>query len=63
MPAGGVLSRTMIIEHVWGQSFDGATDIVDVYVRHLRNNVDQVYERKLIRTVRGVGNVISKDDV
>jgi len=53
--AGRVLSRTMIIEHVWDQSFDGITNIVDVYVRHLRSKVDDPYERKLIRTVRGVG--------
>ncbi|MGH9935623.1 MAG: response regulator transcription factor [Blastocatellia bacterium] len=60
--AGRVLSRTMIIEHVWDQSFDGATNIVDVYVRHLRNKVDQSYERKLIRTVRGVGYAISDEE-
>ena len=53
--AGRVLSRTMIIDHVWDQSFDGATNIVDVYVRHLRNKVDDGHETKLIRTVRGVG--------
>ena len=53
--AGRVLSRTMIIEHVWDQSFDGVTNIVDVYVRHLRSKVDDPYEQKLIRTVRGVG--------
>jgi heavy metal response regulator len=53
--AGRVLSRTMIIEHVWDQSFDGVTNIVDVYVRHLRNKVDDSYPQKLIRTVRGVG--------
>src|SRR5712672_1528938 len=57
--AGRVLSRTMIIEHVWDQSFDGITTIVDVYVRHLRNKVDDPYEHKLIRTVRGVGYTIS----
>jgi heavy metal response regulator len=57
--AGRVLSRTMIIEHVWDQSFDGITNIVDVYVRHLRNKVDESYEHKLIRTVRGVGYMIS----
>jgi len=45
----------MIIEHVWDQSFDGVTNIVDVYVRHLRNKVDDAYPQKLIRTVRGVG--------
>ena len=57
--AGRVLSRTMIIEHVWDQSFDGITNIVDVYVRHLRNKVDEAHDRKLIRTVRGMGYTIS----
>jgi len=56
--AGRVLSRTMIIEHVWDQSFDGINNIVDVYVRHLRSKVDDPCERKLIRTVRGVGYTI-----
>jgi DNA-binding response OmpR family regulator len=59
--AGRVLSRTMIIEHVWDQSFDGATNIVDVYVKHLRNKVDDPYDTKLIRTVRGVGYSISSE--
>jgi two-component system copper resistance phosphate regulon response regulator CusR len=45
----------MIIEHVWDQSFDGITNIVDVYVRHLRSKVDDGHEGKLIRTVRGAG--------
>ena len=58
--AGRVLSRTMIIEHVWDQSFDGITNIVDVYVRHLRNKVDENHAHKLIRTVRGVGYTISE---
>jgi len=59
--SGRVLSRTMIIDHVWDQSFDGATNIVDVYVRHLRNKVDDGHEAKLIRTVRGVGYKISDE--
>lgn len=59
--AGRVLSRTMIIDHVWDQSFDGATNIVDVYVRHLRSKVDDGHEQKLIRTVRGVGYKISDE--
>jgi two-component system copper resistance phosphate regulon response regulator CusR len=58
--AGRVLSRTMIIEHVWDQSFDGITNIVDVYVRHLRSKVDDPFEHKLIRTIRGVGYTITK---
>ena len=52
---GRVCSRTMIIEHVWDQSFEGLTNIVDVYVRHLRSKVDDPFPIKLIRTVRGVG--------
>ena len=50
-----VFSRTMIIEHVWDQSFEGLTNIVDVYVRHLREKVDDAFSVKLLRTVRGVG--------
>jgi two-component system copper resistance phosphate regulon response regulator CusR len=53
--AGRVLSRTMIIEHVWDQSFEGLTNIVDVYVRQLRKKIDEAHDPKLIRTVRGVG--------
>jgi len=53
--AGRVLTRTMIIEHVWDESFEGLTNIVDVYVRHLREKVDQGHECKLIRTVRYSG--------
>jgi two-component system copper resistance phosphate regulon response regulator CusR len=50
-----VLSRTMIVEHVWDQSFEGLTNIVDVYVRQLRAKVDDPFPTKLIRTVRGAG--------
>jgi DNA-binding response OmpR family regulator len=56
--AGRVLSRNMIIEHVWDQTFDGITNIVDVYIRHLRNKVDDGHEPKLLHTVRGVGYTI-----
>jgi DNA-binding response OmpR family regulator len=59
--AGRVMSRTMITEHVWDESFQGLTNIVDVYVRHLRNKVDDQSSKKLIRTVRGVGYSISDD--
>jgi two-component system copper resistance phosphate regulon response regulator CusR len=51
----------MIIDHVWDQSFDGATNIVDVYVRHLRSKVDNGHVKKLIRTVRGVGYRITDE--
>lgn len=52
--AGRVLSRTMIVEHVWDESFEGLTNIVDVYVRHLRSKVDDISPQKLIHTIRGV---------
>jgi len=61
--AGRVLTRTMIIEHVWDESFEGLTNIVDVYVRHLREKVDETHERKLIRTVRGVGYCLSDEEM
>jgi two-component system copper resistance phosphate regulon response regulator CusR len=60
--AGRVTSRTMIVEHVWDESFQGLTNIVDVYVRHLRSKVDDDNPKKLIRTVRGVGYLVSDDD-
>ncbi len=56
--AGRVLSRNMIIEHVWDESFDGLTNVVDVYIRHLRKKVDDSYDCKLIHTVRGVGYAV-----
>ena len=59
--AGRVLSRTMIIEHVWDESFHGLTNIVDVYVRHLRSKVDESHVKKLIHTVRGAGYCLSDD--
>ncbi len=59
--AGRVLSRTMIVEHVWDESFEGFTNIVDVYVRHLRAKVDDPSELKLIRTVRSVGYAIGEE--
>jgi two-component system copper resistance phosphate regulon response regulator CusR len=59
---GRVLSRTMIMEHVWDDSFEGLTNIVDVYVRHLREKVDQPYRQKLIHTVRGAGYCLSDEE-
>lgn len=56
-----VLSRNMILDHVWDQGFTGATNIVDVYVRHLRDKIDDP-EQRLIRTVRGAGYVIAEEE-
>lgn len=52
---GRPLSRTMIVEHVWDMDYDGLTNIVDVYIRHLRAKIDDRFVSKLIHTVRGIG--------
>ena len=52
---GRVVSKTMIIEHVWGYAFDPMTNVVDVLVSRLRNKIDREFDRKLIQTYRGVG--------
>ena len=55
---GRPLSRTMIVEHVWDMDYDGLTNIVDVYIRHLRGKIDDRFAVKLIQTVRGIGYMI-----
>ncbi len=62
MNAGRVLSRTMILENVWGQSFDGLTNVVEVYIRYLRNKIDKGFEKKLIRNMRGVGYILGDEE-
>ncbi|MGH9466653.1 MAG: response regulator transcription factor [Terriglobales bacterium] len=49
------VTRAMIIEHVWNLGFDSATNVVDVYINYLRAKVDDGFDSKLIRTIRGVG--------
>jgi DNA-binding response OmpR family regulator len=58
---GQVLSRARLIEHVWDMNYTGSTNIVDVYVGHLRVKLEQPFGRPLIRTVRGVGFVLDPD--
>ncbi len=60
---GRVLSRSMIIEHVWDQSFEGLTNIVDVYVRQLRAKIDEPFKQRLIHTVRSVGYYLSEEEL
>jgi two-component system OmpR family response regulator len=52
---GEALSRTRILEHVWDFAYDGDSNVVDVYVRYLRDKVDRPFGRRSIETVRGVG--------
>jgi heavy metal response regulator len=59
---GRPLSRTMIVEHVWDVEYDGLTNIVDVYIRHLRSKIDDRFPVKIIHTVRGVGYMVDSPD-
>jgi len=56
--AGIVLSKTVIMEHIWGYHFDPQTNVVDVLVSRLRNKIDRDFEEKMIHTIRGVGYVL-----
>ena len=60
---GRVVSRSMIVEHVWDQSFEGLTNIVDVYVRQLRAKLDEPYEQRLIHTARGAGYYLGEKEL
>ena len=53
-----VLSRSTLLERVWGYDYMGETNVVDVYIRYLRSKLDDVYGVHIIHTVRGVGYVI-----
>src|ERR1017187_9143603 len=59
---GRPLSRTMIVEHVWDMDYDGLTNIVDVYIRHLRSKIDEKWPDKMIQTVRGIGYMLDAPD-
>jgi two-component system OmpR family response regulator len=59
--AGKVVSRTMILSHVWEYHFDPQTNVVDVLVSRLRDKIDRPFERKLLHTMRGVGYVLKSE--
>lgn len=56
--AGRVVSKTMILSHIWEYSFDPQTNVVDVLVSRLREKIDRPFAKKLVHTVRGVGYVL-----
>ncbi|MBR3785800.1 MAG: response regulator transcription factor [Firmicutes bacterium] len=57
---GIVLSRDKIQHHIWNYDYEGGSNIIDVYIRTLRNKVDAGFDQKLIQTVRGIGYVIKE---
>ena len=58
--AGRVVSKTMIMEHVWNYNFDPQTNVVEARICRLRDKVDRNWDKKLIHTVRGVGYVLKE---
>jgi len=59
--ADKVLSRTLIGEHVWDMNFDPESNVIDVYISHLRNKIDKGYDLPLLHTMRGQGYLLSAD--
>src|SRR6201989_2294618 len=56
--AGQVVTRTMLLEHVWDYHFDPGTNVIDVHVSRLRSKLDKGFERPLLHTVRGAGYMV-----
>ena len=57
-----VLTREQILEKVWGFDYYGATNVVDVYIKYLRDKIDEPFEEKLIHTIRGVGYILKENE-
>jgi two-component system OmpR family response regulator len=60
--SGRVVSKTMIMEHVWDYNFDPQTNVVEARICRLRDKIDKPFEEKMIQTVRGVGYVLKEPD-
>jgi DNA-binding response OmpR family regulator len=60
--SGRVLTRSMLLEHVWQYDFEGSDNILEVYISYLRSKIDRPYPRKLIHTVRGMGYRLAADE-
>lgn len=55
-----ILNRSSITEHIWNYNFDTGTNIIDVYINHLRTKIDGGFSKKLLHTVRGIGYVMKE---
>lgn len=56
-----VLTREQILNQVWGYSYIGETNVVDVYIRYLRSKIDETFDEKFIHTIRGVGYYVKEE--
>ena len=60
--AGQVVTRTMLLEHVWDYHFDPQTNVIDVHISRLRSKIDKGYDKVLLHTVRGAGYMINENN-
>jgi len=60
--AGQVVTRTMLLENVWGYHFDPQTNVIDVHVSRLRQKIDRDFDKPLLQTVRGAGYSLRADE-
>ncbi|MDQ1350120.1 MAG: Response regulator [Acidobacteriota bacterium] len=58
---GRTITQSMIIDHVWDMNFDGLSNVVNVYINHLREKIDKGFAQKYIHTIRGVGYQIDEN--
>lgn len=58
--ANQVVTRTMISEHVWKEDFDSFTNVIDVYIKYIRNKIDKDSKKQLIHTIRGTGYILKE---
>lgn len=59
---GKIVSRAQIEDHIWNFDYEGGTNVVDVYIRYLRQKIDKPFDQKLIRTKRGIGYMLTGDE-
>lgn len=60
--AGQVVTRDMLLQHVWGYHFDPQTNVIDVHVSRLRQKIDREFDEVLLTTVRGSGYILGAND-
>ena len=60
--AGQIVTRSMLLEHVWEYDFDPETNVIDVQISKLRNKIDAGFDKALLRTIRTVGYMLTADD-
>ena len=59
---GTVLSRERLEQHIWNYDYSGGSNVIDVYIRYLRQKIDETHHVKTLHTIRGVGYVMKAED-